>query len=315
MEKQFVSEPVITECNGNKNGSDLVKIASTTCYRSEDTTTRSGGEFIKMLKENGHESPLEFSWFTFRILVKLGSKEAHDEMMKNINYYYLASSPYIKITYSEKGIFVSANGRAWRDHLAKEDHHLYADKLILFQLKKLLPELFEDLKGERSQDGRYVINLIKDKTINTLPDHEKEQHAWIMFKLHHVSRGLTHELVRHRILSFAQASTRYIDNSNFVYVLPLDAQEKIQESNPILYGTIFVLITLQKLVYTGIKKILGNGMARQFLPVGISNEICVAGNLDAWKKFLELRTAKNAHWEIKNVALKIKKILEDKKFL
>ena len=42
----------------------------------------------------------------------------------------------------------------------------------------------------------------------------------LYFALSGVSRALTHQLVRHRIASYSQQSQRYVDGSDFDYVIP-----------------------------------------------------------------------------------------------
>ncbi|MBC7195538.1 MAG: FAD-dependent thymidylate synthase, partial [Caldisericia bacterium] len=46
------------------------------------------------------------------------------------------------------------------------------------------------------------------------------EHAVASFLISGVSRSLTHQLVRHRIASYTQKSQRYVDESNFDYVIP-----------------------------------------------------------------------------------------------
>ena len=46
------------------------------------------------------------------------------------------------------------------------------------------------------------------------------EHASASFKLSEVSRVLTHELVRHRLFSFAQRSQRYVKENEETYVTP-----------------------------------------------------------------------------------------------
>ena len=48
--------------------------------------------------------------------------------------------------------------------------------------------------------------------------------------------------------------------------------------------------------------------ARQILPTGILNEICIAGRMTDWEHLFELRTSGAAHWEIRNIAKLMQKI-------
>lgn len=46
------------------------------------------------------------------------------------------------------------------------------------------------------------------------------EHGSACVRFKGVSRGLTHELVRHRLASFTQESTRYVDEREFRFVVP-----------------------------------------------------------------------------------------------
>ena len=54
--------------------------------------------------------------------------------------------------------------------------------------------------------------------------------------------------------------------------------------------------------------------ARQLLPTGILNEICIAGRLTDWDHLFELRTSVAAHWEIREIAKMTQKIFNKNGF-
>lgn len=51
------------------------------------------------------------------------------------------------------------------------------------------------------------------------------EHVSFTFALGGVSRALTHQLVRHRIASYSQQSQRYVDGSDFDYLIPLEIRK------------------------------------------------------------------------------------------
>jgi len=57
------------------------------------------------------------------------------------------------------------------------------------------------------------------------------EHSCMTVRFSNVSRGFTHEQVRHRLISVTQESTRYVDESNLRVVCPpgKDSSEKIVE--------------------------------------------------------------------------------------
>jgi thymidylate synthase (FAD) len=121
-------------------------------------------------------------------------------------------------------------------------------------------------------------------------------------------RGLTHELVRHRLASFAQESTRYVDYSKEKYggLLVIrqpgidgnEDAEKIWETA--MKSAEFAYFALRRL---GVKA----QSARSVLPIGIKSEIAVGANLREWRHIFKLRCATSAHPIIRGV---MKTILE-----
>ncbi len=120
------------------------------------------------------------------------------------------------------------------------------------------------------------------------------------------SRVYTHQQVRHRIASYAQESQRYVqlkDPSQFI--VPPEIQENPQALSIFLgimnetFNAYFSLLRL------GIKK----ENARYLLPQAVKSKIFVSMNFRAWRHFLKLRCDKRAHWEIREVAQQILKIL------
>lgn len=114
----------------------------------------------------------------------------------------------------------------------------------------------------------------------------------VLFRLH--SRGLTHELVRHRLTSPSQESTRYVD-----YDLEDGAVKVVcpphQETD--------VFIEIVQRAIDGYEKLRESGWppedARQALPIGLKSEIVVTANLREWRHIFHMRCDKPAHWEIR----------------
>lgn len=122
------------------------------------------------------------------------------------------------------------------------------------------------------------------------------------FQISNVTRAMTHQLVRHRLLSFSQQSQRYVDASNFTYIIPDssdDAKAILQDTGDIISQRYRALRSMK------IKK----EDARALLPNMTSTEIVVSGEEAGWEHFIKLRTAPDAQYEIREVALAIEKIL------
>jgi thymidylate synthase (FAD) len=147
-------------------------------------------------------------------------------------------------------------------------------------------------------DEKLVKNLMK-----------REHYAMIEFadmtvRFDNCSRGLTHELVRHRLCSFAQESTRYVDESDFEVVVPPHRDENEELT---LFGGIKTSIInwfkLNEDMYRTLRKIGWKPEdARQVLPA-VKAQIVIKCNLREWRQIFIMRCDHTAHWEIRSVML------------
>lgn len=139
------------------------------------------------------------------------------------------------------------------------------------------------------------------------------EHATVSFKIV-CDRGVTHELVRHRIASYSQASTRYCDYSSgkfggkLTFIKPCFWQET--DDNFKLWKELMAQVEKTYLAMRA------NGArpeeARSVLPNSLQTEIFVTMNLREWRHFLKLRTAPAAHPQMRQVALMIYQVLVEK---
>ena len=115
-------------------------------------------------------------------------------------------------------------------------------------------------------------------------------------------RGVTHEIVRHRLASYSQESTRYCDyKENMEFI---DATDHI--SNPIAQGIWHEHMVNCELVYKALRDLnVAPQMARSVLPNSLKTEIVMTLNLRAWRHFFDLRTAKGAHPQMREIAFMI----------
>lgn len=131
------------------------------------------------------------------------------------------------------------------------------------------------------------------------------EHAHATFKLSGVSRVLTHELVRHRLFSFAQRSQRYVKENEPSYVVP-DALicNDVKDSN-IQHARDIFDIAMNN-AWQAYKLLLEAGLkpedARFVLPNACTTEIIVSGNFREYRNFLKLRLGPRAQWEIRKAA-------------
>lgn len=118
-----------------------------------------------------------------------------------------------------------------------------------------------------------------------------------------VSRGFTHEMVRHRLASFAQESTRYVDESDLHVVVPPHKDE-----NEIAGPNGLPWFQQNEDMYRHLRDAGWKPEdARQVLPIATRSQIVVGANIREWRHIFIMRCDKFAHWEIRAVMLDLLK--------
>ncbi len=144
------------------------------------------------------------------------------------------------------------------------------------------------------------------------------EHSAMTVEFDNVSRGFTHELVRHRLSAFTQESTRYVDESDFKVVIPpsKDKDEKFSLSLPNgekLNISFQEWADLNEEMYRELRKAGWISQdARQILPIGIKAQIVITANFREWRHIFELRCSPAAHWEIRRVMVNLLKDVQRK---
>jgi thymidylate synthase (FAD) len=118
-------------------------------------------------------------------------------------------------------------------------------------------------------------------------------------------RGVTHEIVRHRLVSYSQESTRYCNYSQdkfgkeITIILPVwfyDIKDEQylawKECCKHCESSYFILLTLGQTPQ----------QARTVLPNSLKTEIVMTCNLREWRHFFTLRTSKAAHPQMRELA-------------
>ena len=170
-------------------------------------------------------------------------------------------------------------------------------------------------KIEDNIDGKEILKNIEKygrtcyKSEDKITDDSAEKFVKMIIKNGHESvlehekitvrivcdRGVSHEIVRHRIGSYSQESTRYCNYSGEVkYIQPdfllefedLDLLEKIESH-------------YQKRISQGLKP----QQARYFLPNGLKTEIVCTYNLREWRLFFKQRTSPAAHPQMREITI------------
>ena len=127
-----------------------------------------------------------------------------------------------------------------------------------------------------------------------------------------VDRGISHEIVRHRLFSFAQESTRYCNYSKGKFGSELTFIEPcfldIKDYNMITW--LAACTYAQSVYFTLLEEGATPQEARTVLPNSVKTELIVTGNYREWRHFLKLRTDKAAHPQMREVTIPLLKELQ-----
>ncbi len=145
---------------------------------------------------------------------------------------------------------------------------------------------------ELNQILKHVINVGHTSVV---------EHTSFTFAISDVSRSLTHQLVRHRIASYAQQSQRYVDFKKPNYVTPPKIAKDKQMKK--------AYDKTMKNIWDEYNKLLDLGVpaedSRFVLPNAACTNIMVTMNARSLLNFFELRCCMHAQWEIRKLANKM----------
>lgn len=153
----------------------------------------------------------------------------------------------------------------------------------------------------------YIRNIIEHGHGSVL------EHASATFFITGVSRSLTHELIRHRHLSFSELSQRFVDMKDASFICPKDADFEgwglfTDEVVSAYEGIQQDIASLDQ----GLTRKQINEQARAVLPNATCTSIVVTGNFRAWRGFIDARANEHADAEICALAVEIATQLKDR---
>jgi thymidylate synthase (FAD) len=127
-------------------------------------------------------------------------------------------------------------------------------------------------------------------------------------------RGVTHELVRHRLASYSQESTRYANYSKDKF------GNEIKVIEPLFWAKDSKEYSLWKEAMLNSEKyymsLLENGakpeQARSVLPNSLKTEIVMTCNLREWRHVFTLRCSKAAHPQMREIMIPLLKEFSEK---
>lgn len=241
-------------------------------------------KFVLTLLGFKHYAMVEHKVFVAKI-----SERVYEELVKLDN-------SFIVLAQDETGNYCSFTLRVLLE--AYEANNLGVLSSLVSALNEDVRDLF---KGFETKSGEVVI--LSEEQIDELTGDVYDKMKTVTLKIV-TDRGVTHELVRHRICSFAQESTRYCNygknkfGNELTFILPLDYEE-----NKDVYDRTFANIEKE---YMGlIEKKVTPEMARAILPNKLKTSIIITTNVKEYKVIFGLRCAQRAHPDIRDIMIPI----------
>ena len=179
-------------------------------------------------------------------------------------------------------------------------------------------EVLDDLDGRRMLRKIEAAGRICYKSEENITDGSAEIFVRSILKNGHESviehekisvrvvcdRGVSHEIVRHRIASYSQESTRYCNYSKekfgkeLTFIKPVFWEEDSKEYQ--------LWKNLMKKTEASYNELIEMGAApqeaRSILPNSLKTEIVITMNLREWRHFFRLRTSKKAHPQMRQIS-------------
>ena len=156
---------------------------------------------------------------------------------------------------------------------------------------------------------RFIKNIIKNGHESVL------EHVSISVRVI-CDRGVTHEIVRHRIASYSQESTRFCNYSNdkfgneLTFIKPIFNKYNCDAG---MYDTFEDTCRfIEKRYFEMLKHGATPQEARSILPNSLKTEIVMTMNLREWRHFFKLRCDKAAHPQTREIANMILKEFKEK---
>lgn len=164
-------------------------------------------------------------------------------------------------------------------------------------------QAWERKRPETATNEGYLANIINQGHESVL------EHSSVTFYVDAVSRSFTHELIRHRHLSYSELSQRYVNIAETRAVTPpairdngvsfdlVDKAAKLHDDTVTVYNQ-----TVSELEEQGLTRKESRQAARAVMPNDTETKIVVSGNIRAWRDMLKKRYSVHADAEMQEFA-------------
>lgn len=297
-----------------------IERAGRVCYKSEDRITDdSSRQFIGNVIDRGHTAVLEHGSL---IIYATGDTENYLYALNDTVHFeqFMRLTRVIDpVRQVFKGVYVSGNIRAWREVIETGlKGYLWipsAFEAVLGQYGLLFEDLLSINRHDKPGWERPAYDPTECYVVNqkNLQPYERMTHAFYTVKFV-CDRGVSHEIVRHRLASYCQESTRYCNYSNakfcheLTFIKPCFFDKEDEK-----FRTYQTWENTCKTIEEAYFDLLIDGAsaqeARSVLPNSLKTELVMTARADEWLWFFKLRTAETAHPQMREVARMAKGLL------
>lgn len=171
------------------------------------------------------------------------------------------------------------------------------------------PYKSEDRITEDGESAKKFVKMLIDKGHEAMIEHSILSVRFIC------DRGVSHELVRHRLCSFAQESTRYVNYASkkkapegLTFIKPCYFESDSEEMREWYVAMQDVEFWYLNMIKLGKKP----EETRCVLPNSIKTEIVMTGNYRNWRHIFKLRCDKHAHPQMRELMIPLRDELRQK---
>ena len=152
------------------------------------------------------------------------------------------------------------------------------------------------------------VKMLVDKGHHAMLEHVSMSVKFI------TNRGVSHELVRHRLASYAQESTRYCNylKNNFGAEITVIEPVYLVKGTQAYCNWFNACVVSEKSYFELLEIGLTAQEAREVLNNSTKTEIVVTANLREWMTILKLRTSEQAHPQMRALMLPLLQELQEK---
>lgn len=290
-----------------QNPTEKIERVARVCYKSEDKIGEGTAEkMVKALIQREHNAMLEHA--SICVVVDAHVYNSFRIWLEDIEH-HTGFTCFLRLSRINAPI-ISGNIRAWSDAIKELKVNGYSvpralvDLLLSDKYKIYFEKTLSDI--HMTSGSRFTVTEIDPSTLSRTERTIHEDRT-VLFT---VDRGVSHEIVRHRPVSYAQESTRYCNynqgkfDGELTVIKPLFFEEGTPEYLAWYSACEFAERQYMELISMG----RSAQEARSVLPHSLKTEIVATMNLHRWIHFFNLRalgTTGAPHPQMKEIALPV----------